>query len=111
MESLRKRFDLATTWHLLLFPHLLYPAHQASMTGSVFMTVAVAAERYSALHYPVSYSQSLRVPNATRRRLLQYVVPALVLSLAFNVPKFFEATIVYPKSENGTVDEDVIGDQ
>ncbi len=43
----------------------------------------------------VSFIQSLKRPNATRQRLLKYLVPAILLSLAFNVPKFFEATVVY----------------
>ena len=30
-----------------------------------------------------------------RRRLLKYILPVIFLSLAFNVPKFFEATIAY----------------
>ncbi len=43
----------------------------------------------------VPFIQSLKRPNATRQRLLKYLVPAILLSLAFNVPKFFEATVVY----------------
>jgi len=32
-------------------------------------------------------------PEACRRRLLKYVVPVLVLSIVFNVPKFLDAEI------------------
>ncbi len=32
-------------------------------------------------------------PEAVRRRLLKYVIPVLILSILFNVPKFMEATI------------------
>jgi len=95
LESLRKSFDAATDLHILLFPYLLYPSHQTAMTGSVFTTVAVAFERYTAVHYPVSYSQSMSAPNATRRRLIRFVIPAFILSLAFNVPKFLEAKVEY----------------
>lgn len=39
--------------HTLLFPYLLYPAQYIAMSGSVFMTVGIALERYIAVHYPI----------------------------------------------------------
>lgn len=48
LESFRKPdlFDMATETHILLFPHLLYPFTQFTFTASIFMTVAIALERY-----------------------------------------------------------------
>ena len=60
LESLRNSFDLATDFHVVLFPQFLYPAHSMAMTGSIFMTVAIAFERYSAVHFPMDYSQVWR---------------------------------------------------
>lgn len=57
LESFRKSFNLASDLHILMFPYFLYPLHQTSMTGSIFMTVAIAFERYSAVHFPINYSQ------------------------------------------------------
>lgn len=57
LESFRKHFDLGSTIHVLMFPKFLYPLHHMSMTGSIFMTVAIAFERYSAVHYPLDYNQ------------------------------------------------------
>ena len=56
LEALRKHFDLTTKLHLLLFPYLLYPGQMIVMTASVFMTVAIAMERYVAVHYPLDYN-------------------------------------------------------
>ena len=39
-------FNMATDMHLLLFPHLLYPLWSFTFTASIFMTVAIALERY-----------------------------------------------------------------
>ena len=39
--------------------------------------------------------------RAMRRRLLKYILPVIFLSLAFNVPKFFEATIAYDEVRMG----------
>ena len=43
---------------------------------------------------PSDYNQSLTSPGALRRRLLKYVIPVIAFSVAFNIPKFFEAQIV-----------------
>ena len=57
LEAFRKRFRLYTDPHILLFPYFLYPVHMMAMTGSILMTVAIALERYVAVHYPINYSQ------------------------------------------------------
>lgn len=57
LESFRKIFDLASDMHIILFPHLLYPFNQVAISGSIFMTVAIAWERYIAVHYPLDYNQ------------------------------------------------------
>ena len=57
LESIRKRFSFQTDIHILLFPYFLYPLHMMAMTGSILMTVAIALERYSAVHWPIAYSQ------------------------------------------------------
>ena len=57
LESMRKCFQLETDLHTMLFPYLLYPGQMIAMSGSVFMTVAIAMERYVAVHYPLDYNQ------------------------------------------------------
>ena len=57
------------------------------------MTVAIAWERYIAVHYPLDYNQAMNDSHAVRKRLLKYVGPVFALALLFNVPKFFEATV------------------
>ena len=68
LETIRKFFmNLRTNLHLRMFPHFLYPLHQTSITGSIFMTVALAFERYSALNYPMEYN---RVSTTTSRYII-----------------------------------------
>ncbi len=45
LEAFRKHFDLETQVHVVLFPYIFYPFQTMAMTGSVFMTVAIALER------------------------------------------------------------------
>ena len=48
LESFRKPdvFAMATDTHTVLFPYLLYPFTQFAFTASIFMTIAIALERY-----------------------------------------------------------------
>ena len=57
LESFRKSFQLVTSLHISLFPYLLFPGQTIMMSASIFMTVAIAIERYVAVHYPLNYNQ------------------------------------------------------
>ena len=97
LDSLRKPniFGLASEAHIILFPYLLYPLNQIAISGSIFMTVAIAWERYIAVHYPLDYNQAMNNSHAIRKRLVKYVGPVLILAIVFNLGKFFEGKIVY----------------
>ena len=99
LESFRKPFDMATLAHIHLFPYLLYPMTQLAVTGSIFMTVAIALERYIAVHFPLDYSQAMHEANALSKRILKYVSAVLFLSVAFTITRFFEAKVVYEDVE------------
>ena len=47
----------------------------------------------------LDYNKAMNDVNAIRKRLLKYVGPCLLLAVLFNIPKFFEAKVVY-KTEN-----------
>ncbi|TRY77341.1 hypothetical protein TCAL_10524 [Tigriopus californicus] len=104
-ESLRKSFKLATNLHIELFPYLLYPMQGIALTGSIFMTVAIAFERYVAVHNPINYNRAMNDARATRARVFRFVFPVIVASVLFSVPKFFESTVVhkYNPSTNETI--------
>ena len=48
--------------------------------------------RYIAVHNPIDYKQAVNDSAAINRRLVKYLLPVLVASIIFNLPKFFEAT-------------------
>ena len=58
LQSLRLQFHIEAKVLLQLYPHLLYPMHQFAITGSIFMTVSIAFERYTAVHYPLDYNKA-----------------------------------------------------
>ena len=97
LDSIRKPniFGLASEAHIILFPYLLYPVNQIAISGSIFMTVAIAWERYVAVHYPLDYNQAMNDSHAIRKRLMKYVGPVIFMAVLFNLGKFFEGKIVY----------------
>ena len=75
--------------HTILFPHVLFPLHQIAISGSIFMTVAIAWERYIATHHPLDYNQAMNDRHAIRKRLVKYVGTVLLLAIVFNVNKVY----------------------
>ena len=72
---------LASDVHLQLFPYFLYPGISIAVTCSIFMTVAMALERYIAIHCPVTHRETNNNHAACKRRLLQYVGPVIIFSI------------------------------
>lgn len=68
------------------------------------MTVAIALERYVAVHYPINYSQAMNDSRELKRRLMKYLIPVVALSIAMNVTKFFEIRLVFDEYVVDTVD-------
>eukprot|EP00093_Oithona_nana_P009090 09090.XXX_64533_60387_1 [CDS] Oithona nana genome sequencing. len=99
LDCFRKGFNMITYVHYMMFPYFLFPFMSIAVTGSIFMTVAIAFERYWAVHYPIDYSQAINSPEACKKRLFKYVVPVLSFSIAVNLPKFFEAYVETEKHE------------
>ena len=107
LESFRKQFGMASNVHIVLFPYFLYPFNQMAITGSIFMTVAIALERYIAVHYPLDYSQAMHEANALSKRIFKYVASVILLSVIFTFTRFFEATVTYEELIDETTNQTV----
>ncbi len=81
--------------HIVLFPYILYPFTQIAFTASIFMTVAIALERFIAVHYPINYSQAMHEANALTKRIVKYVATVSFLSVVFTMSRFFEAKVTW----------------
>ena len=74
--------------HLLL--HVIYDMFLFPL-GSIYTTLAISTERYITVCHPffkISHTWSAR----------RYLVPILILSISYNIPKFFELEV---KEETG----------
>ena len=91
LETTERNHDFIT----LLVPHFLYPMASVSLTGSIFMTIGVAHERYVAIKSPITHRQSMRSTKTRRTRLIKYIVLVVLCSFAVNVPKFLETEVLW----------------
>ena len=99
LESL-SRMGIESYFQLMLFPHFLYPLGAISMTGSIYMTMAVSLERYIAIRQPISrlpkqFSMVAINDSFYNKRLLKYVVPIAAFAITFNIPKFLESQLKF----------------
>ena len=87
------RFGLSTQIHILMYPYFLRPITKVSLTSSIFMTIAIAYERYVAIKRPIIHRQSLTSRRFRRRNLMKYIFCVLAWAIILNVPIWFESEI------------------
>ena len=76
--------------HEYAFGYFLYPFHAFLLTSSIYINLALALERYRAVWRPVEYHNKYKGINPWKRMMQSYVVPVVVFSLVFSIPKCFE---------------------
>ena len=67
IDAFRKYFNFENSILIILFPHVIYPIRNVAFTASIFMTMAIAYERYSAIKYPIQHYQLLRSRKFRRK--------------------------------------------
>ena len=60
-----------------------------SLTSSILMMVVIGRVRYQAIRKPIQQRRLLSSGNKRLRELLKYLIPTVILSLAFTLPIFF----------------------
>ena len=102
LECIRSEIKAATgDLHTTLFAYALYPLHNVMLCLSIYMTVILAMERYRAVTKPIDY-HTVMVSGRQWQRVFHYVIPVVVFSLVFNMPKFFELETMEVSYENET---------
>ena len=61
------------------------------------MTVVLALERYRAVWRPIEYHNQVNSSPHPWRRVLVYIIPVIIFSALFNLPKFFETEFIEGK--------------
>ena len=81
----------------------LYPLTPVTLHATIFLTIALSLERYLAVHKPFWF-RNINKSNSKCCRLALYVLPAILLSVTLNIPKFTEVTV---SVENDTLTFDM----
>ena len=100
LETFRTKFQMENRIHTMLLPKFTYPLIFVSLSASIFMTVAVAHERYVAIKKPIQHRQSMRSAKFQRKKSSVYILIVALLAFGFNVPKFLEVELKWENSVN-----------
>uniref|UniRef100_A0A182SM78 G-protein coupled receptors family 1 profile domain-containing protein n=1 Tax=Anopheles maculatus TaxID=74869 RepID=A0A182SM78_9DIPT len=79
-------------YHYQIFPKIslvVYPLAMIAQTASVYLTLTVTLERYVAVCHPL---RARALCTYGRARL--YVVGILIFSILYNLPRFWEVTLI-----------------
>ena len=76
-----------------------------AIVASIFTTVILALERFLAVSKPIEYHNATQGMNPWSR-VIKYVIPVMLMSAIFSIPKFFETKVVMTHKlylSNGTI--------
>ena len=102
ISTVQRRFGLEIDTMTIIYPKFTYPISSISLTLSIFMTVGMAHERYIAIKYPIKHRQRMISAKFRRINLLKYMVSIVFCAVGFNVPKFFEAELIWVNAKEMT---------
>ena len=72
-------------WYRVSYPYLIHPVRNMTLTASVFVVVAISAERYRAICHPLKYR-----PRYSRF----YICLSLLTTFWLEFPRFFEFKLI-----------------
>ncbi|KAK0054570.1 FMRFamide receptor [Biomphalaria pfeifferi] len=84
--------ELSTPFQKYIFAYVVvyvYPAGLVAQTATVWLTVSFTVERYIAVCHPLRAASMCTIPRA---RLV--VVAILAISIVYNIPRWFEYTVL-----------------
>ena len=96
VDSRNFDMDLNNQAFIILFPYVWNPLKNILMTFETFLMMSITTERYLAIRRPLEYRLG-RVRYSSSMHLATYILPALLLSIILNIPKFFETELVTRK--------------
>eukprot|EP00093_Oithona_nana_P004210 04210.XXX_161574_159718_1 [CDS] Oithona nana genome sequencing. len=87
----RGAFGYESYLYQAMFPYIIYPMAGLSMTGSTYLCVAIAIERYLGICH-----RSIQI----HRKFRFYLIGIIVLTLLIEFPRFFELEGLYDSKGN-----------
>ena len=76
--------------HEHAFVFFLYQFHSFVLCASLYITISLAIERYRAVCNPVEHHINTQGTNPWKKMSISYVLPVVLVSSLFSIPKCFE---------------------
>ena len=86
--------DISSQFYILMFPYFLYPMENILLSCESYLLMSIALERLIAVVRPIWY-RTTRLRLSGWKHAAVFILPTLLLSISFNIPKFFELELVY----------------
>jgi hypothetical protein len=77
---------------IMLFPYMWNPFKNILMTFETFLMVSITTERHLAITSPLEHMVG-KVHYSSSMHLAVYILPAFLLAILVNIPKFFETEL------------------
>ena len=91
-----KGFSWTADWYNRSFPVFLYPFTEIALSSSIYMTIAIAIERYFGICRPFQ-----RLSGSWSAKT--YITPTVLIAIFLNIPKFLETETTFRvNNENNT---------
>ncbi|XP_040576694.1 uncharacterized protein [Lepeophtheirus salmonis] len=71
-------------WYRIGYPYFFHPTKGMIQTGSIFMVVAISAERYKAVCHPLSH----------RHAPSKFILFVIFISITLEIPRFFQFRLI-----------------
>ena len=97
-----KAFSWEADWYNRSFPVFLYPFTEIALCSSIYMTLAIAVERYIGLCRPFQ-----RLSGSCSAKA--YITPVVIIAMLLNIPKFFESETTYRENKETNTTTTSIG--
>ena len=81
---------------IYLFPYFYNPLKNIVFSWETYLIMSIATERYLVVCKPLLYRKH-RIRTSSFIHLLTFIFPGLFLAVIINIPKFFEAELIYDK--------------
>lgn len=101
----RLYYNFKVEFAVLFIPHFAYPIEDIALTLNVLITVCLSHERYIVIPNPTQYKRTMNVKKNRHRRLLIYILPIIIFSFIYNIPKFLSYNLVFNTCKNKTEKE------
>ena len=85
----RLYYNFHVNFVVWMIPHFAYPFEEIAYTMNILLTVCLSHERYIIIPNQTQYRVDMAIRRNRMHRLMVYILPITILSVAYNIPKFF----------------------